>query len=150
MRDAQYPLRMALFGVLTGQLTYNGQEVKLYDEKKKVGASDDVYIIMGTQLSVPSDENDCAWITTETIDLEILHRTEFEVTKDFIDQLSDQIYQLVMPTKLTTSLPDPNLMAIQHFDLQRAVTRSVEITPTETIIAKIITFTAKVIQQRAA
>lgn len=150
MRDAQYPLRMAIYGVLTGNLTYDGDVVKLYDEKKKVGSTDNVYILMGTQLSTPTDDNDCAWITTETIDLEILHRSEYEVTKDFIDQLSGQMYELLMPTKLTSSLPDPNLMSIQYFDLQRALTRSVEISSTETIISKIITFTCKVIQQRAA
>lgn len=147
MRDAQYPLRLAIFGVLNGNLTYNGQPVNLYDEKKKVGSADKVYIVMGTQASTPVDDNDSCFITDETIDLEILHKTEFEVTKDFIDDLSNQMYQQLIPTKLTDSLPDPTLMQIQYFDLRRAVTRSVEVTPTETIIAKIITFGCKVIQQ---
>jgi hypothetical protein len=147
MRDAQYPLRLAIFGVLNGILTYNGQPVKLYDEKKKVGQNDNVYVLMGTQLSTPIDDNDSCWITDETIDLEFLHRTEFEVTKDFIDGMTNQACGLLMPDKLTAALPNPTLMQIQYFDLRRAVTRSVEISPTETIIAKIITFGCKVIQQ---
>src|SRR5688572_2154515 len=146
MRDTQYPLRRAVDAVLKGNVTFNGAEVKFYDEKKKVGATDKVYGLYSTQQSNKSaDVIDCTWITDETIDIELHHRTEYEVTKDHLDDASNQVYQLLLPSRLNAALENPHLMQIQFFDFDRAITRTVEITPTETVITKIITFSAKIV-----
>jgi hypothetical protein len=147
LRDTHYPLRRAINTVLSGNITYNGQPVKLYDEKRKVADTDNVYIIFSTQQTAISQPIDESWITDELITLEILQKTGFEVTKDFIDDLSDQVYRLLMPTRLNDALPDPTLMQIQLFELDSAISRSVEISETQTIISKIVTFSCKIVQQ---
>jgi hypothetical protein len=140
---------MAIHAVINGNVTYNDQPIYFYDEKKKVGRTDKVYGLYGTQQSTRGEDmNDSTWITEEKIDIEILHKSEFEVTKDFIDEASDQIYELLMPSRLNAALPDPTLMLIQHFELDQALTRAVEVSPTETIVSKIMTFSCKMIQQQ--
>jgi hypothetical protein len=52
-----------------------------------------------------------------------------------------------MPTRMNDALPDPTLMQIQIFELDSAISRSVEISDTQTIISKIVTFSCKIIQQ---
>ncbi len=149
MRDTQRPLRMAIHNVLTGNVFYGGSAINFYDEKKKAGQSDKVYGIYSTQQTTRDQQSvDETWITSERIDLEFTHQSGFEVTKDFIDDLTDQAYQILLPSRLNDSLPDPLLMRIEHFELEQALTRSVEITSTETIVSKIVTFSCKIIQQQ--
>lgn len=148
MRDAQYHLRRAIDAVLTSNVVVDGNTINFYDEKKRAGANERLYCIYGTQQSTPDQNNDSTWITRETIDIEIYQRTESEVSKDLVDQVSDQLYTLLMPQRISSALANPNLMQVQFFDLQQAVTRSAEISDTETIIQKIVTFTCLVVQQK--
>lgn len=138
---------MAIYGVVGNNILYNGNPVKLYDEKRKVGQADKVYMLFSTQQST-RDRTSETWITDERIDIEIIQRSEYEVTKDFIDDISEQLYTLLMPDPINDGLPDPSMMQIQHFELEQALTRSIQITDTETIIQKICTFSCKIIQQQ--
>ena len=146
MRDAQYPLRLACFNVLTGAVSFNSQVIGFYDEKKR--AAGNIYCIFGTQQSTRSPEStDCMWVTDETIDIEIWHKTGSEVSKDIIDSVSNQIYTLLSPATLTAGFANPSLMQVLFFDLQNAITRAFEITPTESVTGKIITFKCTIVQQ---
>lgn len=148
MRDTQKPLRTAIYNVLNGNVTYDGETVfKLYDEKKKVGQTERIYGLFGTQQTT-RDRTSEYWITDERIDIEIVHSTEFEVSKDMIDDISDQLYLLLMPGPINSALADPTSMLIQHFELEQALTRAVEISPTQSEVSKIITFFCKIIQQQ--
>jgi len=148
MRDTHYLIRRAFYAVLQGQVTYAGQIVNFYDEKKKASSSDNVYAIFSTQQSSRSqDSNDSTWITDERIDIEITQKQGFEVTKDFIDDVSNQMYQLLMPTRGQDALPVQNEMQFRNVELETALTRSVQISPTETIISKVITFSLQAVQQ---
>lgn len=147
MRDTQRPLRLAIHAIINNNVTYNGQFIKFYDEKKKVGQTDKVYGLYSTQQTT-RDRTSESWITDEKITIELEHKSDFEVTKDFLDDVSDQVYQLLMPNPINDALADPSLMLIQHFELEEALTRSVEISPTETIVSKLLTFSCKIIQQQ--
>lgn len=146
MRDTHYPLRKAIFGVLNGNIVVNGTNVGLYDEKKRIGANEWIYAIFGTQQTT-RDRTSEYWITRELIDIEIYQQTDFEVTKDFIDQASNVIYELLMPNPINAALPNPSLMQIQHFELERAISRTVELSATTSAVQKIITFTCLIVQQ---
>lgn len=146
MKDTHYPLRHAIYTVLNGNITVNGTTVGIYDEKKKAGANERIYCILGSQQST-RDRTSEYWITRELIDIEIYQRTDFEVTKDFIDQVSNVIYELLMPDPINAGLPNPSLMQIQHFELDRAISRTVELASTETVIQKVATFTCLIVQQ---
>lgn len=148
MKDTQYPLRLAVNSVLAGNIIIEGQTINLYDEKKKAGDSDNLYIIFGTQQSTKASRQfDQSWFTDEKIDLEIFHKTGFEVTKDLIDEVSNRVYELLMPTRAADALPVQDNMQIQNFQLEQALTRAVQISPTETVVSKIMTFSCQVIQQ---
>jgi hypothetical protein len=146
MKDTHYPLRRAIYTVLNNNIIVQGTTIGIYDEKKKVGANDRTYCIFGTQQST-RDRTSEYWITRESIDIEIYQKTDFEVTKDFVDQVSDAIYSLLMPDPINAALPNPSLMQIQHFELERAISRTVELMSTETVIQKIATFTCLIVQQ---
>lgn len=148
MRDAQYPLRRAIDQVLTGNVLINGQPINFYDEKKKAGNNEALYCIYGTQQSTPEQAMDSAWITRENIDIEIIQKTQFEVSKDLVDEISNQLYTLLMPQKISSALTNPHLMQVQYFDLQQAITRSLQVSDTESIVQKIVTFTCLVVQQK--
>lgn len=146
MRDTQRPYRMAIFNTINGLITLNSIVVPVYDEKKKATSTANIYILLSTQQETDFSTSD-AFITRSSIDIEIIHRTEFEVTKDDIDEIADQFLQLVMPTPDTNALPVQNLFQIINMVRTSTITRQYNITDTETIVAKIINLTSDIVQQ---
>lgn len=137
---------MAVFNKITGQITHEAAAVPVFDEKKKAGSTVSLYILLSTQQETDNSTSD-AFITTSSIDIEIVHRSEFEVTKDDIDDIANQLLELVMPTPDTNALPVQNLFQILNLKRTSTITRQFQITDTETTVAKIITLTADIVQQ---
>jgi hypothetical protein len=139
-------LRMAVYNLLNGNISYNGQNVPVYDEKRRVGDTDNLFIILGTQQESDDDTSD-TFITDSSIDIEIQHRTDYEVSKDAIDEVSNQVLDLILPTPQTNGFAVQNLALIQCVRRSRSVSRNFSLTDSQSIVAKIITITCKIIQQ---
>lgn len=146
MKDTMSILRRAVFDTLNGNLSYLGSPVNVYDEKKKATASDRLFVILGTQQESDDDTSEY-FITDSTIDIEIYHKTEFEVSKDAIDEVSNQVMSLILPSPSLNGLPVQNLFLIQCVRRLRAISRNFSITDNESVLSKIITFTCKIVQQ---
>lgn len=144
MRDTAYPLRISVFNCLNGQLP---NSVPVYDEKKKVGVTDSVYVLLSTQTESLIEENDCTWIVRSSIVIQIYQRSGSEVSKDTIDGLSNSILQILMPTPQTSNLVPPVGLQYANHSIQQIVSRNLSITETESILEKSITFTVQIIQQ---
>jgi len=143
MRDTSKPYRISLFDLLNGALG----GVKVYDEKKKVGAADSVFVLLSTQQETPTEENDCTWINRSSIDVEIIAKTGSEVTKDTVDDLANTILGLVFPTRQTIGVTVPSGLEFQNMRMEKIISRNISLSETESILSKIITFTTDIVQQ---
>ncbi len=146
MRDTQKLLRMAVYNLISGQLSYNSTNVPVYDEKRKVGATDNIFVILSTQQETDDNTSD-AFITDSSIDIEINHKSDFEVSKDAIDDVANQILTLILPTPSTDGFPVQSLFQITCVRRTSTITRNFSISDSQTIIAKIITISSKIVQQ---
>lgn len=121
--------------------------VKVYDEKKKVGATDDIFVLLSTQSESPTEDNDCAWITRSSIDVEIIVKTGSEVSKDTIDDLANTILALVKPTVSTHGLVTPSNFQFQNLFCESSISRNISLSETESILSKILKFTCTIVEQ---
>ena len=117
-----------------------------YDEKKSVLASDTVFAILSTQQETPALDNDCTWIQKSSIDIEIYQKTGSEVTKDLIDDLSNQVLALLLPTPWATPLAFSNLQFTNPY-CESIISRNISLSETESIMQKVIRFVVTIVQQ---
>lgn len=140
MRDTMKPLRHAINGVVTGQITVGAITLPDYDEKVFTGESPALYIVYSTQQETPGpEENDCSMIVRSSIGIEIIRRSGSEVSKDDIDDASDQLYQILIPSYGTAGFTIPGFN-ISYAARESAITQNLAITETESILRKIIRF----------
>lgn len=145
-------MRTAIYTVLNNALSYNLNSIStlvpVYDEKRRVIDTAALYVLMSTQTETP-DPVDGTWVTDSSIDLEITHRTHFEVSKDEIDNVSNQIYAILEPFTEGNGLPVQNMFQITLLRISNVVSRTFDLdfSGTQTVVSKVITVTAKVIQQ---
>jgi hypothetical protein len=143
MKDTQKPLRHAMFNLLSGAITYDGNAVGVYDE---MNDSDDIYIVLSTQQET-FDETSDTFITRSAITLEIVAKTGTTVSKDIVDDISDDIYTLLRPTTSTTGLVNPSGFQINNVFRESANTQVLQITATQSIVRKLITIVVTITEQ---
>jgi len=142
LKDTMKPLRHAVFNLLDGELSYDSNPVNVYDE---LNDTDDIYVLLSTQQEVFDETSDC-FITRSSIAIEVVAKTESSVSKDIIDDVSDQIYQLLRPTTSTTGLVDPSGFSIQNVQRENALTQVLQITPTQSVLRKILNIVVTIVQ----
>jgi len=143
MRDTKKILRHAVYNALSGNVTYDGNPIPVYDEKND---NEPIYILLSNQQEFDDNTSD-AFITRSTLDYEVVEQTGYSVSKDAIDDINDQILTIIFPTPSTTGLTMPT--GFQFLNLRRESSRSLafEISATESIIRNITTITATIVQQ---
>lgn len=141
MLDLSKPYRLACSSVLQGVISIN-----LYDEKRWVTATDSVFGVFSTQQQTLIEDNDCTWISRCSIDIEVIQRTGSEVTKDDVDDISNEICVILNPSPGVTPLAYSNLQFMSP-QIESIISRNVSISETETIIIKIIRFVCTIVQQ---
>jgi hypothetical protein len=146
LRDTTEILATAVFNALNGQVTYNSANVPVYDEKKKVNSSDKIYILFSTQQEVP-DNTQGVFMTDSMLDLEVCYKTGSEISKTVLSQVANSVLQILFPTTDTVGIQDQSGFQIMNFEFAGSLTRTFEISPTESITRKFIKVKAKIIQQ---
>ena len=141
-KDTMKPLRHAVFNLLDGELSYDSTTVNVYDE---MNDSDDIYVLLSTQQETFDETSDC-FITRSSIAIEVVAKTGTAVSKDIIDDVSDQIYQLLRPSMATTGLANPSGFLIQNVQRENALTQVLQITPTQSVLRKIINIVVTIVQ----
>lgn len=143
MKDTKKILRHAVFNALNGNITYDGNNVPVYDEKNE---NEDIYILLSNQQET-NEDTDSYFMTRSTIDYEVVCRTGFSVSKDAIDDINEDILEILIPTQNTTGLTIPSGFQFLNVRRESSRTLSLEISPTESIVRNITTISATIIQQ---
>lgn len=146
-RDTMRSFRKSIFQCLNGNVMYNGVVIPGYDEKVFTGQNPDLYYLFGTQRETDITDNDCTWTTKSTIDIVIVSRTQSEASKDAVDDISDTILDLLLNLPGSDNLIAQSGFQITYLKRESAVSGLIQISPTETILQKLITLTANIIQQ---
>ncbi len=142
MRDLSKPFRLAVFSVLNG----NTGGIPIYDEKRLVSSIDNTFILLSTQQQTPQDENDCTWVSRLSIDIEVYNKTGSEVSKDTIDDVSNTILGLLLPTVGVSPISSGGIQFTYAF-AESIISRNIGITETESVLQKVIRFVATGVQQ---
>lgn len=146
MKDTMYPLQTSIFNLLDGNLSWNGSNIPIYDEKTKIGNTDNIVVILSTQQEAPAGEqSDCGYFTESSIDLVVMQKSEFEVSKAAIHNVGEQILNILFPSYPETAIVCPGFQVIGR--RTRAITRDFSITNTQSVVAKIITISCLMIEQ---
>lgn len=141
MRDISKPYRLAVYGLLQGHISVN-----VYDEKRKVTANDQTFVLLSTQQQTPKDDNDCTWISRASIDIEVTQKTGSEVSKNYIDDISDEICQILVTAPFVSPIASSNLQ-FGNAVIESIISRNMSISETESVLTKIIRFSCTVVQQ---
>ncbi len=143
MRDTKKPLRLAVFNCLNG----NTGGVPVSDEKRLVSNTANLFIILSTQQETPVEENDCTWINRSAIDIEIYQKTGSEVSKDTIDDTSNIILTLLMPTRQVMGITEPSGLQFANPFCESNITRNLSLSDTESVLVGVVRFVVTIIQQ---
>lgn len=137
----------AVFNKLNGAITYDSVPVPVYDEKKSVSSSANLYILLGRQTESDDIQDDNTFAATNTLEIEIWYKTGFETSKQAVHSVSNQILQLLIPTPYTSGLGVQDHFQFLNLRRTSAITQGFQITDTQTVLAKIITISAQIVQQ---
>lgn len=146
-RDTMKPLRNAIHTMLNGFVTYNGTVIQFGDMKTHSGQAATIYGIYGTQRETDTTETDCTWECKSSIEIMLVNTTGSETSKNPLDEISDIIYDLLLNLPGSNNLPAQSGFQIAYLKRESAVHGPLQISPTETIVSKLIILTAKIIQQ---
>lgn len=141
MRDLDKLYRKAVYDSLNGNISVN-----IYDEVKKIGTNETLFVLMGGQKSTRDPQGDGLWARRNTIELIITHRQGVSVTKDSIDDVSEEIHQILFPDYKTFDVTTPSLIQFVNADFESGVTQPL-IFSDQTIMAKVLNISVTIIQQ---
>lgn len=141
------PIRHGINTLIAGQVTYAAGVVPVYDEKVYTGEIPDIYILLSTQQEADTERTDCTWTTRSSIDIEIIARSESEVSKDVIDDVSNDVMELIAGLPGAWNVSNPSGFQIIDCFRESAMTRNVSLTETQSILQKVIRFVFIILQQ---
>ena len=103
MIDVQAKIREAYYTALNGQLTYDASPVPVVDDKLEDDQNDTLYVVMSTQTAV--DDSPFGKFDHETtMLLDIVYCPQDTVSKDVVDNVAQQIFNIILPTPETHGL----------------------------------------------
>lgn len=141
-------LLKAVYSLLSGQLTYDGQPVPVYDKKRRVNMpATGLFVVLAGQRETDEPQTSDAFITLAEIDIELWHITEYEVSSDPINDVSNQLLQRLTPSPETDGFPVQNLFLIQNVRRVSASLEDFSIGQTDTLLRKNITISATITEQ---
>ncbi len=143
MRDVSKPLRIAVFNCLSG----NVGSLPTFDEKQKVTGTANLFIVLSTQQQVPDEDISESWISRASIDIEVVQKTGSEVSKDDIDDASNTILGLLLPSPWVSGVVTPPGLQFTNAKCESIISRNLSLSETESVVQKIIRFSVQVIQQ---
>lgn len=141
MKDLDKILRKAVFDSLDGNLS----GTKVFDEVKKIGDTDSLFVLLGGQRSIKDPSADNLWARRNTIEIIITHKQTVSVTKDLIDEKSDEILEILFPS-YDSFIAAPSGVQFLNPDFESGVIQPM-IFSNETIMAKVLTISVTIIQQ---
>ncbi len=144
MRDFNKPLRKALVDLLDNQLTYDSVNIPVYDKKVKKGADNNNYVVIGT-ISSTDGGTLHTWTRQMNVILEVTTKMADAVSTNIADNISEQIFTLIMPAVGLNSLVQAHF---QYLNLSLETDRYLDfqLTPTMSMVRRLLTFSITVNQ----
>jgi hypothetical protein len=150
MRNTKLALRKAVYDLLKDQIVIDEVTIPVFDEKRQAGVgSGNWFIVLSTQQESESTwQTDCNFCNRSSIDIEIMVKTAYEVTKDTQDEVEQQILDILFPSYVGDVLQDavPGL-CIQNLRRERSLTRNLTLSNSESVMQTIITVVADITEQ---
>lgn len=143
MKETKKILRIAIKDALDGNITIGGEAVPIHDEKSD---GENIYILLSNQQETDDNTSD-VFITVSTIDIEVVQQTGYSISKDDIDDITDQMLEILIPTPSTNGLTAPSGFIFHNVRRESSRSLAFEISPTESIIRNITTISTTITQQ---
>lgn len=144
MKDVSKGLRQAVYDEINGNLTWDGLNVPIYDEKEESNAT--LYVLLSTQTET-ADDHFSGFITKATILIDIVHRTFDSVSKDAVDTVAGQIGENLLPTPNFTWLTPPAGFIYANVKRESARSLDFQISHKDSVIRKLLTYSLDITQQ---
>lgn len=145
MKDPHKAFRMAVFGALDGNLTdLSSGLVEISDGKAEDTASN-TYVLLTTETGnqIP---NFSLFLHDSSILLQIATKTFDTISKDELDNVSQQITQILFPGTATDGLVQQSGFQINCLQAQSVNSSEVRLVNAQTEALKFIRLTAKIVQ----
>ena len=146
MKDTCKILRFAIFNALSGNITYNSQNVPVYDEKQNVSGTENVFILLSTQQETNQDTSE-SFITRSSITFEVVCKTGFEVSKDVVDDVYQSVMEILLPTTQTIGITVPSGFQFLNASRESSNTITLDLSTTESIIRRLTTLVFIIVQK---
>jgi hypothetical protein len=147
LKDTKKILRLALFNALNGNVLFNAATVSVYEEKLPSGVAPDMFILLLNQQETPQDFNSEVFITRSSIDIEVIHKTGSDVSKDDIDNVYNDIMEIVFPARKTLGLTIPVGFQFQEGYIESCFTNTIVLSETESVITEKVKLVFIITQQ---
>jgi hypothetical protein len=146
MIDYDTGLRKGYYDVLVGLVSINGSVIPVVDEKLDTQLTEhDIYIKLTTQ-NVVQQNNKSYFAASVDLSIDIVQLTLSVGGKLTVDDVADQIYNLLFPTKNTITVILPGPLKLTNAYLQNSTTDPMRETPKGFITIKTLTFFNRIIQ----
>jgi hypothetical protein len=136
VKDTKKILRQAIYDALNGNIIINSLPVLVIEEKLRSTQNPNLFIILSNQYENDEERNSSTWITRSSIDIEIIHKTGSDVSKDVIDNVYNQLLEIVFPTREALGLTVPVGFQFQEGFRESCFTNVVLLSETETVITE--------------
>lgn len=138
--DREKAIRLAYFEALDGNLTYESSQVQVFDNKFEPVANSSTYVLFSNQSS-QDQGNFSSFRWTSRITLQIVSKTQSAVSSDVVDDVGEQIEAIIFPGEpKTNGLIQQSGWQIINVSLDSANYTTLELSPTNTVITKLLTF----------
>jgi len=148
MKDASGAFRKAVWMALNGNLVsaFDGSNtpVAVYDGQVTT-TNDSLYVLMGSERTT-NETNRTRFVTRCTMVLEVIHRSEYAVDSRVLDDISQQMMQILLPTPQTSGLVPQDDFQFVALQLESGNKLNLTLSPVSSINRKILTLSCRVVQ----
>ena len=144
--DREKAIRTAYLTALQGNITYDSSPVKIFDQKFEPNANDSNYILISNQSS-QDQGNFTSFRWTTTIALQIVSKTQSATSTDVVDDIGQLIEGIIFPGDPSVNgLIQQDGWQILNVSLESVNYSQLQITETNTVISKILSFSQTIIK----
>jgi hypothetical protein len=144
MIDVKQAVRTAFFQALDGNLQYQSVAVPIADGLKPPTEAT-LYVILGSQSGVPKNTFN-GWASEESIDLDIISKTDSRGAKEPLDQVAGQILAIICPAVDRSGIVPQAHVQIINVRLDRDQELALSLNSSNTVTRRLLTFKMYVAQ----
>lgn len=139
MVDPNKAVRYAIGGALQGNLTFDGSPVPVVDESVNLNENTNMYVLLSNQTAVETSnfakrEHEC------TLVVDIVNKSQYDVTKDSVDDVAQQIFDILQPGATASGLVSQP--GVQFTNLEKITDNylSFSLNPVGPVVRRIMTY----------